>query len=170
MVFETPALIAATVTLVPLMLFIMWMDLKYLLIPNWTVLTVLAIFIVTGIWGLDFEIFLYRLLHGFMFLLFAYCVFVLSNQNYGGGDLKLITVLVPFFVPQHIGYIMSVMLVLLLVGVPLFYFIRRRFRGRKTGWESLDNKGFFPMGILIGLTMCVYLSDLLITRLSYEWT
>ena len=46
---ETPALVAAFVAMIPLMLFVMVTDLKRLKIPNIAVLLALVLFVVTGL-------------------------------------------------------------------------------------------------------------------------
>ncbi|MEM6932876.1 MAG: prepilin peptidase [Pseudomonadota bacterium] len=162
---ETPALIAATSALVPLMIIASWFDLKYLRIPNWLVLCVLTVFIVTGLWGLPLETFLWRLLYGFVFLAFGFAVFTLSNGKVGGGDLKLIAVLVPFIVPVHVPDVLLLLSLLALLGLMVHRLIYTLKRDRLTGWEALDQKTYFPVGLLIGTTTCIYLSDLLFTRL-----
>lgn len=163
---ETPALIAATAALVPLMLVASWFDLKYLLIPNWLVLCVLAVFIVTGLWGLPIETFFWRLLYGVVFLMFGFAVFTLSNGKVGGGDLKLIAVLIPFIVPEHVPDILLLLSILAFVGIAVHRLIYTLKRDRMTGWEALDQKIYFPVGLLIGVTICIYLGDMLYTQLS----
>ncbi len=47
--------------------------------------------------------------------------------------------------------------ILSLVGLMLHRFIRGLLRDRKTGWAALDQKRFFPAGLLLGGTMMIYL-------------
>ncbi|MBY8976337.1 prepilin peptidase [Rhodobacteraceae bacterium NNCM2] len=163
---ETPALIAATAALIPLMLVASWYDLKYLLIPNWLVLCVFAVFLVTGLWGLPFEIYLWRLLNGAVVLAVGFAIFAVGKGKVGGGDMKLIAALVPFIVPEDTAYILLVMSVLALFGLMLHRMIYAMRRGKKLGWEALDQKIYFPVGLLIGITMCIYLVGLVIGRLN----
>ena len=57
----TPALWVAFAAIVPLMALAAWSDLRTLKIPNKLVLLMLAVFLVTGFWGLPTETFLWRL-------------------------------------------------------------------------------------------------------------
>ena len=54
---DTHALMAATAAMAVLMTLAAWFDLKWLRIPNWCVLAVVAVFIVTGLWGLPLDTF-----------------------------------------------------------------------------------------------------------------
>ncbi|MEO0957377.1 MAG: hypothetical protein AAFY66_02750, partial [Pseudomonadota bacterium] len=63
MIMSQPALIAATVGLTPLLLYIMYSDVKDGRIPNIACLLIVAVFIATGSWGLPLETFLWRSPH-----------------------------------------------------------------------------------------------------------
>ena len=65
---ETQALIAATAVMAVLMGLAAWFDLKELRIPNWCVLAVVALYIVTGLWGMPFYPFLWHFLYGVIVL------------------------------------------------------------------------------------------------------
>ncbi|MEM7671066.1 MAG: hypothetical protein AAF317_18410, partial [Pseudomonadota bacterium] len=133
---------------------------------NWLVLCVFGVFLVTGFWGLPLEIFLWRLGYAIGFLAFGFAVFTLSNGNVGGGDLKLIAALVPFILPEHAADVLLLLAILALIGLVVHRVIYVVKRDRMTGWLALDQKAYFPVGLLIGLTTCIYLGDLLLTRLS----
>ena len=65
---DTYALMAATAAMAILMILVTWFDLKQLRIPNWSVLAVLGVFVVTGLWGLPIDVFAWRLLAGVIVL------------------------------------------------------------------------------------------------------
>lgn len=163
---ETPALIVATVGLIPLMVLAAWYDLKYLLIPNWLVLCVVALYLVTGSWGLPLETFLWRLLYGFVFLFVGFGIFSVSNGKVGGGDMKMIAALIPFIVPGDAGYLLLVLSVAAVFGLMIHRMIYAMRRGQDLGWVALDQKIYFPVGLLIGVTICIYFVGLVISRFS----
>lgn len=163
---ETPALIVATVGLIPLMVLAAWYDLKYLRIPNWLVLCVLALFVATGLWGLPLETFLWRLLYGVVFLVIGFVIFSLSNGKVGGGDMKLIAALIPFIVPSDAGYLLLILSVAAVFGIMVHRMIYAMRRGEDLGWVALDQKIYFPVGLLIGITICIYFVGQVISRFS----
>ncbi|MEM6496200.1 MAG: prepilin peptidase [Pseudomonadota bacterium] len=155
--FETAALIAATAALIPLMVVIAWHDLKYLKIPNWTVVAIFGAFLVTGIWGLPLETYLWRIGYAVLVLAAGFLLFMFGRGKIGGGDMKLIAALVPFLTPSDIPSILFLFGILSLFGILVHRFIYARRRGEDIGWEALDQKIYFPVGLLIGVVMCVYL-------------
>ncbi|MEM7508656.1 MAG: prepilin peptidase [Pseudomonadota bacterium] len=165
--FETPALIAATAALIPLMLAACYIDVRSLRIPNWIVLGVFATFIVTGLWGLPLETFFWRLGYSAIALVVGFVLFSLSNGTVGGGDMKLTAALVPFVAPQDVAHVLLLWVALAIVGLIVHWMIYRYNRGRSTGWAALDQRIYFPVGLLIGLTMCFYLVAVLIVRLGW---
>ncbi len=42
-------------------------------------------------------------------------------------------------------------------GIMLHRLVRGLLRGRNTGWAALDQKRFFPAGLLLGGTIMIYL-------------
>jgi hypothetical protein len=42
-------------------------------------------------------------------------------------------------------------------GLMIHRFVRAMLRERKTGWAALDQKRFFPAGLLLGGTIMIYL-------------
>jgi hypothetical protein len=48
----------------------------------------------------------------------------------------------------------------------LHRFVRAMLRERKTGWAALDQKRFFPAGLLLGGTIMIYLGWQLTERFS----
>lgn len=165
--FETPALIAAVAVLFPLMLIASYTDLKYLRIPNWLVLAVFATFIITGLWGLPLDVFLWRLIYGVIALFVGYLLFAVSNGKVSGGDMKLVAAIVPFISPADAVDLMILWAVLAIAGIMAHRVIYHIYRHQETGWASLDQKLVFPVGLLIGLTMSVYLMALLVVDLSW---
>jgi prepilin peptidase CpaA len=163
---ETQALIAATAVMAVLMGLAGWFDLKALRIPNWCVLAVVGLFIVTGLWGLPLDVYLWRLLHGVIVLFVGFGLYSISGGNVGGGDIKLIAALTPFIAGSDLGFVLVVFALLSFAGLMLHRFVRAMLRERKTGWAALDQKRFFPAGLLLGGTIMIYLGWQLTERFS----
>jgi prepilin peptidase CpaA len=154
---ETQALIAATTVMAVLMGLAGWFDLKALRIPNWCVLAVVGLFIVTGIWGLPLDIFAWRLLHGVIVLFVGFGLYSISGGNVGGGDIKLIAALTPFIAGSDLGFVLVTFALLSFAGLMVHRLVRAMLRDRKTGWAALDQKRFFPAGLLLGGTIMIYM-------------
>ena len=154
---ETMPMLVALAAMLPLMLYVMWSDLKSLRIPNWVVLAVLSVFVATGIWGLPFETFLWRLAHGLIFLAVGFAVFAVGRGKVGGGDMKLVAALVPFVAGAHALLILVIYTVVTFAGLFVHRLIRAYLRGRQTGWLAFDQKIYFPVGVILGVTILIYL-------------
>jgi prepilin peptidase CpaA len=154
---EMQALIAATAVMAVLMGLTGWFDLKALRIPNWCVLAVVALFIVTGLWGLPLDVFAWRFLHGVIVLFVGFGLYSISGGHVGGGDIKLIAALTPFIAGKDLLFVLMVFALLSFAGLMLHRFVRAMLRDRKTGWAALDQKRFFPAGLLLGGTIMIYL-------------
>ena len=154
---ETEALAVATAAMAVLVGLIAWFDLKQLRIPNWSVLAVIAVFLVTGLWGLEFSTYLWRILYGVIVLFVGFGLYQFAGGHIGGGDIKLIAALTPFIAGSHLLFVLTVFAVLSIVGVMLHKLIRNRLKERTTGWAALDQKRFFPAGLLLGGTIMIYM-------------
>ena len=154
---ETSALAVATVAMAVLMAITAWFDLKALRIPNWCVLAVLALFLVTGLWGLPLDVFAWRLLHGVIVLVLGFGLYSVAGGHVGGGDIKLIAALTPFIPGAHVGFVLLVFVLVCFAGLLIHRMVRAFLRGRKTGWAALDQRQFFPVGLLLGGTIMIYL-------------
>ena len=160
----TPALWIAFAAMIPLMVLTAYWDLRDLRIPNKLVLCVLAVFVVTGLWDLPLDTFLWRLLYGFIALAIGFGLFSLGAI--GGGDAKMVAALVPFAVPADILLILLIYAVLTLVLIMVLRLIMQMVRHRETGWKSLDQlkkparERVFPMGLVFGSTILSYLAIL----------
>jgi prepilin peptidase CpaA len=154
---ETQALIAATAVMAVLMGLAGWFDLKALRIPNWCVLAVVALYIVTGLWGLPLDVFAWRFLYGVIVLFVGFGLYSISGGHVGGGDIKLIAALTPFIAGKDLLFVLMVFALLSFAGLMLHRFVRATLRDRKTGWAALDQKRFFPAGLLLGGTIMIYL-------------
>ena len=154
---ETQALMAATAVMAVLMGLAAWFDLKELRIPNWCVLAVVGLFIVTGLWGLPLTTFAWHFLYGVIVLFVGFGLYSISGGHIGGGDIKLIAALTPFIAGKDVLFVLMVFALLSFAGLLVHRLVRGLLRGRKTGWAALDQKRFFPAGLLLGGTIMIYL-------------
>ena len=163
---ETNALAVATAAMAVLMAITAWFDLKALRIPNWCVLAVLGLFLVTGLWGLPLDVFAWRLLHAAIVLVLGFALYTVAGGHVGGGDIKMIAALTPFIPGVDLGFVLIVFVVLSFAGLLVHRLVRAWLRERKTGWAALDQRRFFPVGLLLGGTIMVYLGMELAGRYS----
>jgi prepilin peptidase CpaA len=154
---ETTALAVATAAMAVLMGITAWYDLKYLRIPNWCVLAALGIFLVTGPWGLPLDVFGWRLLHAVIVLVLGFGLYTVSSGHVGGGDIKMIAALTPFVPGSAVGFVLILFALLSFVGLVALRFAKAMVGERKTGWAALDQRRFFPVGLLLGGTIMIYL-------------
>jgi prepilin peptidase CpaA len=161
---DTYPLMVATAAMAVLMAVVTWYDLKYLRIPNWSVLAVAGVFVVTGLWGLPLDTFLWHLLYGVIVLVLGFLLYSVASGHMGGGDIKLIAALTPFIAAPDLGFIALVYALLAIVGLMIQRFARAIQRDRVTGWKALDQKRVFPAGLLLGGTIMIYLAKELAER------
>ncbi|MEM9138673.1 MAG: prepilin peptidase [Pseudomonadota bacterium] len=163
---ETPALWVAIAAMVPLMLYTAWSDVTELRIPNWIPLAALGIYCVIGLWGLPFELFLWGLGAGFGVLAFFFALYALLDMlgaggNIGGGDVKLISALVPF-ISWHDALVVLVIYTVSVIALAIVFTVLWR-RNAASSWASLQQQGrryrrkTAPMGVSIAATMIAYL-------------
>ena len=166
MMMETTALAVATAAMGVLMLMIAWYDLKELRIPHWTILGIVAVYVVTGLWGLPTHLFAWRLLYGVIVLLVGFGLYTVSGGNIGGGDIKMMAALTPFIGGlRDLGFVLMTYALVSIVGLIVLKIVRKFLRERHTGWKAFDQKRFFPAGLLLGLTIMLYLGVRLGQRL-----
>lgn len=101
------------IALVPVCLIVACNDLKYMKIPNWTVITMIVIFVVLGFIVLPLNVFLWRFA-GLVVALIA--GFILSAMKMmGAGDAKFMAAAALFVSPLDAGYVV-IMLALMGTG------------------------------------------------------
>jgi prepilin peptidase CpaA len=156
-----PALWLAIAAMVPLMALCAWYDLKSLRIPNWLVLGVFGVFLVTGSWGLPGDVFIWRLVQGAMVLAVGFLLFLPGFV--GGGDAKMAAALAPFVA---ISDALGVLILYAVVTLALLLVLRLAMqfsRHRATGGMAVDQyarparERVFPMGLIFAITIVVYL-------------
>lgn len=168
--FTDQALTIATAGMVPLALIIAYFDLRDMRIPNWGVLAVFALFLVVALpvlpWGLDWETFLWRLGYGVIVFFLGFALYTVVGGRVGAGDLKLLSVLAPYLSVDTLFGFALIYLLVSFGGLILYLGARMAISGRKTGFEGLDRRGYFPAGVLLGISMALLLGFELSARLG----
>ncbi|MEM7056283.1 MAG: prepilin peptidase [Pseudomonadota bacterium] len=164
--FETPALWLVIATMVPLLLYTAWSDLKTLKIPNWIPLLILVIYLITGFWGLSLEVFLWGLGAGVItlvaFILLYSLLDVMGIGGIGAGDLKLLAAVVPFMFARDLLMILIFYFIAVMAVWMTFTILWRRKKG-ESSFASLNQEGTKygrrtpPMGVAIAGAMIAYL-------------
>ena len=139
MMIQTPALWAAIAALVPLMMLTCYTDLKRLKIPNLVVLAVFGVFVVTGLWGLPWDVFLWRLLSGFIMLAIGFWAF--STGVVGGDDAKMAAALAPFVVPYELLFVLLLFALTSIALTIVLWIVWKIVGKRETGWKAIDQFG-----------------------------
>ena len=162
------AAVAAAAVTIPLMLIAAYLDLKYLILPNWLTLTMLVAFVLIA--GGDALLnsdntamtlgnMGWRLLAGAITLVAGFMLFSLGAV--GGGDVKLLAVSVPFFAPIDLDNVLLIYCFSALLGFGAIWLIEFSGIGPRSGWKAWsqrDRKGkpTYPWGIALAMTMIVY--------------
>ncbi|MEL6765870.1 MAG: prepilin peptidase [Pseudomonadota bacterium] len=167
MIMSQPALIAAIVGLTPILLYIMYSDVKDGRIPNIACLMVVVVFLATGSWGLPLETFLWRIGHLVIAFFAGWALFTVAGSVVGGGDIKIVIALVPFVPAPYVGSAMVIWSLCALFSVVLFLIVRRVMKNRETPFISLNQENakglkrlgklWLPVGFSISLATFIYL-------------
>jgi len=165
--FSDTALILAAGGVLPLMLAIAVLDLRDLRIPNWTILATFGVFLLAALpvlpWGLGWEVFLWRIGYGALAFFLGFALYSVVGGKIGAGDLKLLAAIAPFLSAANLTGFVILYVVLSVVGLMLYLGARMIANGRKTGLKGLDTRGYYPAGVLLGLSLaglfCLDLAD-----------
>lgn len=133
------------------MLIVVYLDLRFMWIPNVLVLVFLGLFLVAVPLDLSWGDLLWRILAAAV--AFALCLGAFALRVMGGGDAKLLPVLI-LFVPSSalalFCLLLSVGIVMTLVALP----IARRATGRDgSDWVTLSTRNKMPFGVPMGLAV-----------------
>lgn len=148
------ALLAAAL---PFSLWATWTDLKYMKIPNLLVLIMAGVFGVIGAIVLPFDVYLWRLLGGFLVLAVGFVLFSVGLM--GGGDAKFAAAMAMFIAHHEILQFLFILSVVTLLAVLSHWLLGKMAFARPiTGaWESWTNKKKFPLGFGMGIALITYL-------------
>lgn len=137
----------------PVLVYGAYSDLRYMRLPNSLSLIALALFAVSAI-TLPPPDLVARLVVAALVLAAGLTAF--AFRLVGGGDVKLLSVLM-LFVPTHalsvFGYVFSASM---LLGLALVLGLRQFAFAAQSDWKSIGGSSGFPMGVSIGTAGIVF--------------
>jgi len=141
----------------PVALWVAWSDLKFMRIPNVSVLVMLGVFVVFGFVALPFQAYLWRLLGVVVVLVIGFILNAL--RLVGGGDAKYAAAIAPFFASQDLRTVLLLFAVMLLAAFVSHRLFRKiGFVRRLTpNWKSWEAGKDFPMALALSGTLIAYL-------------
>ncbi|WP_432254944.1 A24 family peptidase [Limimaricola sp. AA108-03] len=138
---DLPLILAA-----PLMAAMIWTDLRHMRIPNMLVGAVALLGIGCAILGLMPDLGM-RLIAGGAVFVAGLGLFAIGTM--GGGDVKMLAVLVPLIPPEALPSFAVLLSATMLAGVLLLTGARRVAGGPESAWVSLRATGRYPLGLSI---------------------
>lgn len=163
---DTTALLISIVGLVPLMVYMIYSDMKYMKIPNWLSLSVLGVFLATGSWGLPLEVFVWRLAHGGIVFGLGYLLYRFAEGRVGAGDIKLIAAFTPFIPGSHIAFILMGFAIISFLTLAAFMVARKYLHNENSTWKAFAQRSFVPAGVILGLTVMIFMAVQVADRLA----
>ena len=131
--------------LTPLLFRVAYLDLAILKIPNWIVLLALTLAVIS-VPAVAPEELTWRIAAALVVFTFLAAFFALGVM--GGGDVKLLPVIVLFVPPDHWTSFSMMLSASLLIGSVGIILARGAMQARiPTGWKAIDCPRAFPMGV-----------------------
>lgn len=156
--FAMPAKAAVWLFLgsLPICFWVILSDLRAMRIPNTSVMALVTIFVLIGVWVLPLPVLASQLINLVVVLLLG--IVLNAAGVFGAGDAKFAAAAAPFVMLQDAGFVLMLLALNLLAA-----FLTHRIAGRTAlrnlapGWESWERKKDFPMGLSLGSTLSIYL-------------
>ena len=140
----------------PIAIWVAWSDMKFMKIPNQSVITLVLIFAVIGLIALPFGEYLWRWSHLVIILLAGFIANAL--RLVGAGDAKFAAAMAPFFAQSDIRLILPLFAAILLGAFAAHRLMKHLpvFRSSVADWQSWQRDDF-PMGLALSGTLVFYL-------------
>jgi prepilin peptidase CpaA len=140
---------------VPICVYVAFMDMREMRIPNPSVLALAGVFALLGLFVLPLDTYLWRLLQ-LLIMLVAGFLFSLARLM-GEGDAKFIAAAAPYVVLQDLGKLALLFSAILLASYGGHFLAKRSaLRRLVPNWTSWTHAQF-PMGLALGGTLAAYL-------------
>lgn len=141
----------------PICVWVMFSDLKYMKIRNTAVLALAGIYAVVGLFALPFDAYLSGWVQGGIMLVVGFIAASLGLV--GAGDAKVFAAMAPFVARADIPKFTILLAACLLIGYVAHRLVRASPLATKLApeWESWHRKKEFPAGISLGFLLVLYL-------------
>lgn len=142
----------------PVALWAAWNDLKFMKIPNKSVMALVVIFAVVGLLALPLQMYLWHWLHLAVVLIIGFVV--ASAGLVGAGDAKFAAAMAPFIALSDAGQFLFLFSCVLLAAFATHRLARRipAVVNALPDWESWHRKKDFPMGLALGAALIFHLA------------
>lgn len=153
----SPASLAFLPFALPICLYIVWTDLKFMRIPNVAVMALFAVYVVIGPFVLELETYAWRFLGILIVLVIGFVLNIFAGL--GAGDAKFAAVMAAFIPASDVTLVCYLFTALLLAAFATHRLARRLpwVRRQVPDWQSWTRRDF-PMGIALGPTLAIYLA------------
>lgn len=143
--------------LVPLCLYVAYTDLAQMRITNPTVLAMVAVFVVVGLFVFPLDAYLWRLAH--LGIVLVVCMILNAAGAMGAGDAKFLAAAAPYVAVGDVRLVMALFAAVLLAAYASHRIAKYTPLSRMApNWNSWSQKGRkFPMGFALGPTLAIYL-------------
>ncbi len=149
MTLMTATTVLADWLLVPLLLAVIFYDLRFMLLPNRLAALFVVLFLATVPWSIPLDVVAWRIGVGLLVLVIG--MGANAAGLLGGGDVKVLAALILFIPYQKLLPFAFILCICMIIGIVLLLALRRALRGDDVSWRGLQENGRYPMGISIGL-------------------
>ena len=137
----------------PLCIWAAWSDLKFLKIPNILSILLGLVFVVSGIFLLPLDEYLWRLLIGVAAVLVGFLIYL--SGLIGGGDIKLFAAMLPFITPNELYAFTFLVSITALSGVAAHRVVGKLGLA-PAGWKSWEGGKKYPLGLSLAGALIFY--------------
>ena len=145
------------IPLVPIWLYVAFVDVTTLKIRNWVVILIAAIFVIGGPFLLETSYYVTQLIQGAVMLAIMFALFLIRAM--GGGDAKFIAAAALYFDRSDYALLLMLLAVCFLVCY-LLHRVAKVAGGKRLApnWASWYSGKRFPMGLPLGAWLVSYLA------------
>ena len=144
--------------LVPLCLYVAYTDLAQMRITNPTVIAMVVVFVVLGVFLFPFDAYLWQLAQ--LGIVLVVCMVLNAAGVMGAGDAKFLAAAAPFVALGDVRLLMALFAATLLAAYAVHRIAKftplRQMAPNWDSWNQKDQK--FPMGFALGPTLGIYLA------------
>ena len=143
--------------LVPLCLYVAYTDLASMRITNWTVLAMVAVFVVLGPFLMPLPVFGWQMAQ--LGIVLVVCMILNAAGAMGAGDAKFLAAAAPYVALGDVRLLMALFAAVLLASYAAHRIAKHSpLRRMAPNWDSWSQDAKkFPMGFALGPTLAIYL-------------